>query len=88
MAQYALSPLPRVPSACQIGLAQLAQFKPLPPIAAAGECAAADVVLLQGVILLDKTKVAVVPPATLRCTMAEAGRTVGPRGRRAGRESH
>ncbi len=70
-AQYALSPLPRVPSACQIGLAQIAQFKPLPPIAAAGDCAAADVVLLQGVTLFDKTRVAVVPPATLRCTMAE-----------------
>lgn len=70
-AQYALSPLPRVPSACQIGLAQIAQFKPLPPIAAAGDCAAADVVLLQGVTLFDKTTVAVVPPATLRCTMAE-----------------
>jgi hypothetical protein len=70
-AQYALSPLPRIPSACQIGLAQLAQFQPLPPIAAAGDCTAADVVLLQGVILFDKTKVAVVPPATLRCTMAD-----------------
>jgi hypothetical protein len=70
-AQYALSPLPRFPSACQIVLAQLAQFQPLPPIAAAGDCVAADVVLLQGVILFDKTKVAVVPPATLRCTIAE-----------------
>jgi hypothetical protein len=70
-AQYALSPLPRIPTACQIGLAQLAQFQPLPPIAAAGDCAAADVVLLQGVILLDNTKVAVVPAATLRCTMAD-----------------
>ena len=70
-AQYALSPLPRVPTACQIELAKLAQFQPLPPIAAAGDCTAADAVLLQGVILLDKTKVAVVPPATLRCTMAD-----------------
>ena len=70
-AQYALSPLPRIPTACQIGLAQLAQFQPLPPIAAAGDCVAADAVMLQGIILFDKTKVAVVPPATLRCTLAD-----------------
>ncbi len=70
-AQYALSPLPRIPTACQLGLAQLAQFQPLPPIAAADQCVAADAVLLQGVILPDKTRVAVVPPATLRCSMAE-----------------
>ncbi|MGO9702382.1 MAG: extensin family protein [Xanthobacteraceae bacterium] len=70
-AQYALSPLPRIPTACQLGLAQLAQFQPLPPIAAADQCVAADAVLLQAVILSDKTKVAVAPPATLRCAMAE-----------------
>ena len=70
-AQYALSPLPRIPTACQLGLAQLAQFQPLPPLAGADQCVAADVVLLQAVMLSDKTKVAVVPPATLRCTMAE-----------------
>jgi len=70
-AQYALSPLPRIPTACQLGLAQLAQFQPLPAIAAADQCVAADAVLLQAVILSDKTKVAVAPPATLRCAMAE-----------------
>ncbi len=70
-AQYALSPLPRIATACQLGLAQLAQFQPLPPIAAADRCVAADAVLLQAVILSEKTKVAVVPPATLRCSMAE-----------------
>jgi hypothetical protein len=71
-AQYAMSPLPPlIPSACQRGLAQVAQFQALPPIAAADQCVAADVVLLQAVMLPDKTKVAVVPPATLRCTMAD-----------------
>jgi hypothetical protein len=71
-AQYALSPLPPLtPSACQRGLAQLAQFQALPAIAAASECVAADVVLLQAIVLPDKSKVAVVPPATLRCTMAD-----------------
>jgi len=71
-AQYALSPLPpSTPSACQRQLAQLAQFQALPAIAAADQCVAADVVLLQAVILPDKTKVVVVPPATLRCTLAD-----------------
>jgi len=70
-AQYALSPLPPLtPTACEAGLAPLAQFQALPAIADTGECVAADVVLLSGIALPDRTKVAVVPPATLRCTMA------------------
>ena len=70
-AQYALSPLPRIATACQLGLAQLAEFQPLPPVAAADRCVADDAVLLQAAILSEKTKVAVVPPATMRCPMAE-----------------
>jgi hypothetical protein len=62
---------PGAPSACQLRLAKLAEFQPLPVIAGPGECGAVDAVLLQSVILPDQTKVAVVPPATLRCTMAE-----------------
>jgi hypothetical protein len=41
-------------------------------LVAPGECGAIDPVLLQSVILPDQGKVAVVPAATLRCTMAEA----------------
>jgi hypothetical protein len=52
-------------------LAKLAEFQPLPVIAGSGECGAVDAVLLQSVILPDQAKVAVAPPATLRCTMAE-----------------
>jgi hypothetical protein len=63
---------PSTPSACQIRLAKLAVFKPLPLLVGAGECGATDAVLLDSIILADKAKVAVSPPATLRCTMAEA----------------
>ena len=73
-AQYATVP-PTAPSvvssACMLGLSKLAEFQQLPPIAGPDECGAPDAVLLQSVILPDKTKVAVAPPATLRCTMAE-----------------
>jgi hypothetical protein len=76
-AQYATSP-PKAtagattPSACQGRLEKIAEFQPLPVIAGPGECGAVDAVLLQSVILSAQTRVAVVPPATLRCTMAEA----------------
>jgi len=70
-AQYALSPLPPATlTACESELSHLAQFQVLPSIAGSGDCAAIDVVLLQGVIVSDKVKVAVAPPATLRCAMA------------------
>jgi hypothetical protein len=59
-------------SACQLRLAKLATFKPLPVLVGAGECGAVDAVVLDNVILPDQAKVAVTPPATLRCTMAEA----------------
>jgi hypothetical protein len=59
------------PSDCQVRLEKLAMFQPLPMLAGPGECGAADAVLLQSVIMADQTKVAVAPPATLRCTMAE-----------------
>jgi hypothetical protein len=61
-----------LPSACQTRLAKLAAFKALPVLVGPGECGAADAVILENVILPDQAKVAVTPPATLRCTMAEA----------------
>ena len=63
---------PSTPSACQLRLAKLAVFKPLPALIGAGECGAVDAVIVDGVILPDRAKVVVSPPATLRCTMAEA----------------
>jgi hypothetical protein len=59
------------PSACQIGLAKVAEFKPLPVLVGPGECGATDAVLVMSVILPDQSKVAVSPPATLRCPMAQ-----------------
>ena len=60
------------PSACQIGLAKVAEFKPLPVLVGAGECGATDAVLMASIILPDQSRVAVSPPATLRCPMAQA----------------
>ena len=60
------------PSACDQRLAQIAGVRPLGRIIAPGECGAPDAVLLESVTLADRSKVTIVPPATLRCEMAEA----------------
>jgi hypothetical protein len=60
------------PSACQLRLEKVATFKPLPVLAGPGECGATDAVLLSAVLLADQSTVPLTPPATLRCTMAEA----------------
>jgi hypothetical protein len=60
------------PSACQAALAKVAEFKPLPVLVGAGECGATDAVLMASIILPDQNRVAVSPPATLRCPMAQA----------------
>jgi hypothetical protein len=62
---------PAQPSACQLRLAKLAVFQPLGTIVGPGDCGAPDAVLLQSIILADQAKIAVSPPATLRCPMAE-----------------
>jgi hypothetical protein len=63
--------IPTAPSECQLRLAKLATFRPLPPLVGPGECGAEDAVLLEAVILPDQAKVPLAPAATLRCTMAE-----------------
>jgi len=61
------------PSACRLRLtAELALAPSLPPIAGPGECGGTDMVRLEAVVLPDKSRVAITPPATLRCSMAEA----------------
>ena len=60
------------PSPCQLRLAKIAVFEPLPPIAGPGECVATDVVKVDAILLADKQHVDLSPPATLRCPMAEA----------------
>jgi len=59
-------------SPCQSRLAEIAAFKPLPPITGPEECTATDVVALDVVLLADGHRIALSPAATLRCPMAEA----------------
>ena len=63
--------LPVTPSACQADLIKVADFKPLPILVGPGDCGADDAVLLETITLPDRSKVAVSPPATLRCPMAQ-----------------
>ena len=64
---------PPPPSACRLRLtSDLAIAPSLPPLTGEGECAVEDVVKLEAVMLADKTRVAVTPPATVRCSFAEA----------------
>jgi hypothetical protein len=60
------------PSACQLRLAKIAAFQALPTLVGPGECGATDAVLIDTIVLPDRSKVAVAPPATMRCPMAEA----------------
>jgi len=64
---------PEEPSACQLRVAdKIAVIEPLPSFGGPGDCGATDVVRLEAIIQPDKSQVAVSPPATMRCTMAEA----------------
>ncbi len=64
---------PAEPSACQLRLTpDVAVVRALPPITGPGECAAEDVVLLEKVMDKDGRAIAIAPPATLRCPMAES----------------
>jgi hypothetical protein len=61
------------PSPCRLRLtSDIATAPSLPPITGPGECEAPDVVRLEAVVLFDRSRVAITPPAILRCTMAEA----------------
>jgi hypothetical protein len=62
---------PAAPSACQLRLGKVAVFQALGTLVGPGDCGAPDAVQLQVVILPDQTKVALTPPASLRCSMAE-----------------
>jgi hypothetical protein len=64
--------LTQSPSACDRRLSDLAQFTPMQGVVGPGECGAADVVRLDAVMMHDRTRVPLNPPAVLRCQMAEA----------------
>src|SRR5262245_36372093 len=60
-------------SACRLRLtSDLAVAPSLPALGGPGACTVDDAVRLEAVLLRDKTRVAVMPPAILRCTFAEA----------------
>jgi hypothetical protein len=63
---------PPEPSACQVALKAIAAFSPEPPVKGSGECGIADPVRLEAVLLKDQSRVAINPPAVLRCEMATA----------------
>jgi hypothetical protein len=67
------TPEPALPSPCVLRLtADIAIVEPLPPILAANGCGIDDPVRLNAVMSKDNVRIAVTPPATLRCTTAEA----------------
>jgi len=68
--QSSLPSTEAVVSPCQSQLAEVAAFKPLPPITGPDDCTATDVVELDAVLLPDH-RVIFSPAATLRCPMAE-----------------
>src|SRR5262249_47755632 len=71
--ETAPTPEEQGPSDCFLRVTEsLVQATPLPAIAGPGECGAADVLTLEAIMLPDKRRVALQPPATMRCSMAEA----------------
>ncbi len=69
--QVASEPAPPSPCFQQL-VPKLAVATALPHLEGTGACGAEDVVRLEAIMLADKTRVAVTPPATLRCSLAEA----------------
>jgi hypothetical protein len=66
------TPAPQ-PSACRVALTEEIAIAPsMADIHGPGGCGGEDLVRLEAVVLPDKHKVAVTPPATLRCAMASA----------------
>jgi hypothetical protein len=66
---HELSP---IPSDCQIRLADKADIERRPTIVGPGVCGGHDMVRISAVRLGDGSKVAINPPADLRCPMAQA----------------
>jgi hypothetical protein len=60
------------PSACQLRLPEIAVVEALPPLLAPNGCGIDDPVKISAVLTKNNTQIAVTPPATLRCTTAEA----------------
>jgi hypothetical protein len=68
-----VSPEKPKPSACRQALTEDTAIAPaIPDIHGPGGCGGQDLVRLEAIVLPDKHRVAVTPPAPLRCTMARA----------------
>jgi len=64
---------PAGPTECQLRMtSDIVLIEPLPHIAGANGCGVDDPVRLSAVMTKDKVRIAITPPATLRCTTAEA----------------
>ena len=63
---------PPPPSACQIRLPDIAAAEILPPVIGSNGCGIDDAVKLSAVTTRDNRRIAIAPPATLRCSTAEA----------------
>jgi hypothetical protein len=64
---------PPAPSACRMALSEEIAIAPsIPDIHGPGGCGGEDLVRLEAVVLPDKHRVSVKPPAILRCAMASA----------------
>src|SRR5262245_7946825 len=64
---------PPPPSACRLRLtSDLAVAPSVPPLTGPGECGIDAAVRLEAVVLPDRSRVALSPPATVHCTFAEA----------------
>lgn len=69
----AAAPAAPQPSACRAALTEEIAIAPsIPEIHGPGGCGGTDLVRLEAIVLPDKHRVAVTPPATLRCSMATA----------------
>ena len=60
------------PTVCDARLARVAQAEPMPRLIGPEACGGADMVEVGAVLLSDASRIAIVPPATLNCGMAES----------------
>jgi hypothetical protein len=60
------------PSDCSLRLAEIARFAHRPTENGPGQCGAADLVRLEGIVMPNGALVSMIPPAILRCPMAQA----------------
>jgi hypothetical protein len=66
-------PAPPPPSACRLALTEAIAIAPsIPDIHGPGGCGGEDLVRLEAIVLQDRRRVPLTPPATLRCQMASA----------------